>query len=92
MERTETIALKRDHCSGSGAEIVWALTLTGRRMPLDVGTTHAGAKGAQMLVGMNGRDTPVVRSASPLLDGDKPAYISHFATCPQSGQFRRKTR
>jgi hypothetical protein len=66
-------------CRSCGQRILWALTTEGKRMPLD----------AQ--VAMNGNlilDGEQVRYATPADTG--PRYQSHFASCPDSGGWRKR--
>ena len=92
-----------DRCRSCGAQIFWAVTANGKRMPLDaqphpegnlVLRTQAGPDGQEAL------DDPLlclsVAAVAKLEEHGIPArlgeprYLSHFATCPQAGQHRRK--
>lgn len=69
-------------CRSCGAEIVWALTASGKRMPLD-------AQSLPLPPGrfiLSGDDPPV---ATPLRVVTS-TYVSHFATCPNASQHRKK--
>ena len=70
-------------CSSCGAPIVWAVTPSGHRMPLDADPVPAGN-----LV----FDGELARHAE--LDDDPAGarWVSHFATCPESDQWRRRSR
>jgi hypothetical protein len=66
------------HCRSCGAEIEWAVTPKGRRIPLDPGTRDDGniqvdAWGTAWVVGA--------------WQGDR---VSHFATCPHHDKHRRR--
>ena len=82
--------MKTSTCRGCGARIVWIRTLAGKSMPCDaqpVAFMPSGT-GGQMVVTPDGR---VVRA--DVVKGDSSGslgYISHFATCPKSKDFRRK--
>lgn len=76
-------------CRSCGAEIRWAMTSKGKRIPLDVGE-HAD--GNLVL-----HEDPM-RIAATVAYGDGeaetlgikgPRALSHFATCPQASQHRR---
>lgn len=76
-------------CKGCGAEIFWIKTRYGKSMPVD-------EKPVPYFKGDNAKivtdDGDVVRGN---LDGPEEdfigfGYISHFATCPKAGKFRRK--
>lgn len=72
------------NCRSCGAEILWALTKNGKRIPLNAepvermkGTfqlTYPGGEGSEpVAVTMAGTDV----------------YVSHFATCPNASAWRR---
>lgn len=68
-------------CSTCGAPVHWGVTASGRRMPLDPGPDEGGD-----LVLEDGRFV----AFEPLLHGDVPRYVSHFATCPDAEQHRKE--
>ncbi len=71
-------------CRSCGAAIEWVLTDSGKSMPVD---TQPRADGTLVL----STENDVLRARSPgLFDAGKPRYVSHFATCPQAAQHRRK--
>ncbi len=61
-------------CRSCGAEIVWALTDKGKRMPLD-----ALAERRFVLKTVGGQLTCL----------SEPVYTSHFVTCPDADQHRK---
>ena len=64
-------------CKGCGKEILWATDDQGTRHPLDtVPPTF------QVIETQHKGVFRAVRS---------PAYVSHFATCPQASRFSKKT-
>lgn len=69
------------HCRSCGAPIEWAITVNGRRIPLDLEATPSGN-----LIVVDGTARP------PRDDEDRPFLmrVSHFATCPTAGVHRRK--
>ena len=67
---------KTSNCRSCGAEIVWAVTATGKRMPLD-------AKPEKRVV-LEPRD--VFGEIAEVKD----TFVSHFATCPDADQHRRR--
>lgn len=82
-------------CDSCGAEIVFANSgSTGRPMPIDA---HPAAGGN---IRLEERDRPlpplahVIGATIDLLaqDDDGVRYISHFATCPNAKEWRRKGR
>lgn len=83
--------MKTYPCRGCGAPIVWINTPAGKSMPCDPEQVvyWQTPGGSQKIVTPNGE----VLSAE--LEGAQEkatgiGYISHFATCPQAGQFRKR--
>lgn len=76
-------------CRSCSAPILWARTVNGKKIPLDV-EPYAGDDDRGLFV-LRERDS----IAGPLaiaawgLDGTEPHYRSHFATCPNAGSHRR---
>lgn len=78
-------------CRSCNAEILWAETANGKKMPLDAEPVDASEllAGLQVLLkgrGDHGEDlvTSAVATGLPV-----PLYRSHFATCPDAAQHRR---
>ncbi|HMG21752.1 MAG TPA: hypothetical protein VK607_10560 [Kofleriaceae bacterium] len=68
-------------CVSCGATIIWARTPADKRMPVDA---KPDPKGRLALVG------GIARERLPLDDQmGRPAYTSHFATCPHAAAHRR---
>jgi hypothetical protein len=82
-------------CRSCGAEIVWAVTTEGRRMPVDAQPVDGGNL---LLTPADHRRpageptaTVVGKRAQPTLFGDDgPRYVSHFVTCPDAARHRRR--
>lgn len=72
-------------CASCGAEIIWAETENGKRMPLDAAPVAAQA-GAFVLVGHP--NAPQAVSLSKHLDSI-PLFVSHFSTCPNAPSHRK---
>ena len=70
-----------EFCRSCGARIRWAVTVRGRRMPLDIHPSKDGnielIDGVAHVVGVS-TDPADVR------------HISHFVTCPSAHQHRKK--
>ena len=78
-------------CRGCGAEIVWIPTPGGKSMPCDPEQVVYW----QSPTGLHKIVTPNGQVVSASLDGDPQTatgigYISHFATCPEAGKFKRR--
>jgi hypothetical protein len=71
----QQISVKR--CSSCGAEIFWAITQRGSRIPLDVQNSLGF-----ILEGGKVDGAPLV--------SQKRVYQTHFATCPHAKQHRKK--
>jgi len=67
-------------CSSCGAEIVWAITMSGRPTPCD-------AKPVKVLA-WTGRMVDTVHGQAQEVEV-KTAFVSHFATCPNAAKHRR---
>ena len=70
--------MSKSTCSSCHAPIIWCVTNTGKRMPLD-------AKPERRFVLSNGE---LGSNAAPLASS-ADTYVSHFATCPQSAEHRK---
>lgn len=76
-------------CRSCGAPIIWARTPSGRTIPIDrqptddgnVRVTYDGHKAHAQVVGK-----------PDLFTADEPRHTSHFATCPNADQHRKKDR
>ena len=83
--------MRRGKCRGCGADIVWISTPGGKSMPCDAEPVlyreQAGAPGK--IVTPNGQVLSCELDVAPE-NATGVGYISHFSTCPQAGQFRRK--
>ena len=76
-------------CRSCGASVVWARTQYGRWMPVDAFPATEGnvsierqSDGA-LIAGVRAQTWFTLRP-------DVPRFTSHFATCPQAGQHRRR--
>lgn len=84
--------LRSTTCKSCGARIVWVRTAEGRNMPID---TQPSPAGNVRIIGLKGNH-PVVAvyrdadTAAGLADPDEQRWLSHFATCPQAAEHRRK--
>lgn len=79
-------------CRSCGARIRWVVTTAGKRIPLDEDPVDGG--NVLLHEAIDGREpiaTVVGKSVGPSLFGDDgPRYVSHFATCPDADQHRRR--
>lgn len=77
-------------CKGCGAEIDWIKTRAGKNMPVDPEPVFVAVDdGSDVFVTDEGE---VIHGRTvPTNDGSaEVAFVSHWATCPVAGQFRRK--
>lgn len=77
-------------CRSCGAPIRWAVTATGKRIPLDPEPVDGGnVLLHEPIDGGESIATVVGKAPAPSLFGDDaPRYVSHFATCPNADQHR----
>lgn len=78
-------------CKSCGAEIIWIKMASGKNMPVDAKPISyqiavPGATGARTLVTPNGRVVSCFFDPGSDLKG----YTSHFATCPNANQHRKR--
>lgn len=74
-------------CKGCGAEMIWARTGRGKKMPLDAEPT---ADGVFVLEGDEQNPTThrLPNDAAATYTGEK--YTAHWSTCPKRDDFKRK--
>lgn len=75
-------------CRSCGAEIFWAETAGGKRMPVDADPVPDGNVIVEDRPGDGLRATVLEPGALMLDDPGLPRYVSHFATCPNASQHR----
>jgi hypothetical protein len=73
------------HCRSCEAPIIWTVTASGKRMPVDADPLIA-PRGFR-LEDLDGETITAVFTLAPA-PGEQ-LYLSHFATCPHSAQHRR---
>lgn len=69
-------------CGSCGAKIVWGKTKAGKSMPIDMFTLPESDKVMLIDRWNRGDNTPLIFNAEK--------HISHFATCPNAKQHRKK--
>ena len=75
------------HCSTCGREVIWAVSPTGARLPLD-----ARAVTVYCLSDRDPPDAMEVICETPIGDLANKVYVSHFLTCPQASQHSRQNK
>jgi hypothetical protein len=78
----------KGHCRSCGAPVRWVRTVNGKTMPLDPDPTPDGNIIAVVEPG-GGRVAQVI-GKDDLIDESVPRYKSHFATCPNADQHRKR--
>lgn len=78
-------------CRSCGADIIWIITKTGRKMPCNAepiffDLANMNDEGTKVFVKDNG--TIAIGIENP--EGQEVGYISHFATCPEADKWRTK--
>lgn len=76
-------------CASCGAQIFWAISVNGSRMPIDADPTPEGN-----VIVMQSRSNPenkkcVVLSRDAERPKDRRLFTSHFSTCPNAKQHRK---
>lgn len=76
-----------NNCRSCGARITWLRSLSGKSIPVDEDPVEGGNI---VVLGPSDscrvyRNAEAAQSENP----DKPRYVSHFATCPQAGEWRK---
>lgn len=74
--------MNKSACRSCGAEIIWAITPAGRRMPVDAAPDPTGT----LRLAQEPYNVTVV-VAGP--SDEEPRHRPHFATCPQANEWRR---
>jgi len=72
-------------CRSCGAPILWATTEWGKSIPLDP-EPYQGDSPSGLFV-LRGR---VAMAVPPDAFPEEPHYVTHFATCPDAGDWRRR--
>lgn len=82
-------------CRSCGQRIVWVWTEAGKRMPVDPDPVQDG--NVRSLRGDGQLFESALVEVVPRDSGDtlfgavtEPRYVSHFATCPQAADHRRR--
>jgi hypothetical protein len=85
----------RGRCRSCKARIVWALTATGRAMPVDAEPHPEGLLVLELgdtirVRAANAEERTVVMPIFKSLRPEVKLFRSHFATCPNATEHRRK--
>ena len=78
---------KTSKCRACGAEVYWAMSANGRKMPVDAAVNDKG--NILMQIDSEGNLRFITVRGTANLKRNR--YTSHFATCPYAAAFR-KTR
>jgi hypothetical protein len=84
-----------DQCRRCHAPIVWAITLRGRRMPIDAQPAQPGNEQATLAVWREDdgrlRCRVLAKDEPPAGRGREHLGVPHWATCPDANAFRNRT-
>lgn len=72
--------VKVSSCRSCGARVIWTVTENGKRMPVD----EAPSADGRFVLELDGHAVVAVYGAPAPWTG----YASHFATCPNAGEWR----
>ena len=80
-------------CRGCGQEITWIKMKTGKSMPVDPERIMYwdDENGKDVLVTLDG-ETVTCSLTGDINKATGYGYVSHFATCPASNNFRRRRK
>jgi hypothetical protein len=83
------MSFEAKECRSCGAEIIWTVTHKGKRMPVDAvprsdGNIVLRQDGEKVIAEYPGKEHP------SLFEEDRARFVSHFATCPQSTDWRKE--
>ncbi len=81
-------AFEIKECRSCGAAVIWTVTHKGRKMPVDAepvpnGNIRLRPEGDKVIAEYPGKEHP------SLLEDDRKRYVSHFATCDHSDEWRK---
>jgi hypothetical protein len=81
-------------CRSCGAPIMWIRTEKGKMMPVDMETErfYPDPRGEKLYIMNDGhtmRGTPAPEGEE-ILPCVASGFVSHFATCPDAGKFRKR--
>lgn len=77
-------------CSSCGADIVWAVTKTGKLSPISMVVTGDG--NIVLELSSDPRDPPIARVLKKGESTNLPRRISHFVDCPTANKHREAKR
>lgn len=80
-------------CNSCGAAVIWVVTLAGKPMPVNAKPVDDGNLVLEEVDGgpeTRHRTILQARAVEPLLDTEKSKYVSHFATCPNAKEHRKR--
>ena len=77
------------YCRSCGAEIKWIEMKSGRKMPVNVTKRFIKTDGGNDVLVTESGELIKGTSASLEEGANGEGYISHFATCPKAGSYRR---
>ena len=76
--------MKMSECRSCGEQIIWTVTSTGKKMPVDADTSSEGT----FRLEESGDQMDVVAVFAK--KGSEPElHVSHFATCPDRSSWRK---
>lgn len=78
-------------CKSCGAKIIWAVTLAGKRMPVDA---QSSERGNVELYDEGDHIRALIVNDATLFDdlAARPRHLPHFVTCPDADQHRKRTK
>ena len=78
------------HCSGCGVQVIWIKTKAGKNMPCNTTLVDYRADGGKDKIVLPSGEVVSGTIVSAADHPDGSGYISHFATCSNAKNFRRR--
>lgn len=75
-----------NRCRSCGEEVLWVKLENGKTMPVDV----LPAENGNVLVKPGGMGAVMTEAELEVVRPRTPLHLSHFATCPNSAQHRKR--
>lgn len=79
----------QSYCRSCEAPIIWVLTEKGKAMPIDVEPSSDG-RFLKVAQDIDGKKHVRFLPKTELASNTRPLYASHFQTCPEAKDWKRK--
>jgi hypothetical protein len=91
VRRLTVMEWRVSNCRGCGAPMIWTITRKGKKMPLDPEPVSRAMAGEKALLFEIHEPLPTGdRTPRAILTHAVEGHLSHWATCIESDQFKRR--